>query len=257
MKSVTKYLLITFLFTWLLQIPVVLDSQKIISLPFSPLILLLFGSFGPSLCGIFLTWRKDGFQSVRQLFRDGFNLRISWQIYLFIAIVPLGMSLLAHLIAGGTEFNFNILTFLGTFILYFFLGGSFNEEFGWRGYMLPRLFKNYSVLTATLLVGIFWSVWHLPMFWMIGTSQYKTPIWLFVVGTTAAAVKYTWVYLRTNGNLFACLLLHTFTNITVVVFPIEVSDGIDNRVYYETLFEVVLAVILIAVAYKKMRENVT
>jgi membrane protease YdiL (CAAX protease family) len=256
MKAKNKFplvfFLLAYLFTWTFQIPVVLDSQKIIALPFPPQIFLLASIFGPFAAAFFLTWREKKTAGVWRLFKKGFDLRFSRSVYLFVAVVPLFITFFAFLAAGGNNFNSNFFSIAGTFIVYFFLGGSFGEEFGWRGFALPRLLQNYNPLIATLILGILWSIWHLPLFWLVGTSQFYTPIWLYFIYVTALAFQYTWIFLRTNGNLFACLLLHTFTNISVEIFPIEAANGVDQRIYYETLLAVVVALILVFTNYRKM-----
>lgn len=251
-KFPLSFFLIAYLFTWIFQIPVVLDSQKIISLPFPPQIFLLISIFGPFVSAFFLTWREKKTAGIWQLFKKGFDFRFSWSVYLFVAFVPLLMTFFAFLITGGNKFNADVFSLIGTFVIYFFLGGSFGEEFGWRGFALPRMLQNYNPLIAALILGILWSIWHVPLFWLVGTSQFYTPIWLYFIYVTALTFQYTWVFQRTNGNLLACLLLHTFTNMTVEIFPIEAANGVDRRIYYETLFAVVIAVILVLTNYRKM-----
>jgi membrane protease YdiL (CAAX protease family) len=247
------FFLLVYLFTWSFQIPVVLDSQKHISLPFAPQIFILISIFGPFAAAFFLTWREGGFSGAGRLLKRGFDFRMPWNVCLFVAFVPILTAFLAFLVTGGSKFNTDFLSLLGSFVIFFFLGGSFGEEFGWRGFALPRLLEIYNPLTATVILGILWALWHLPLFWLAGTSQFSTPLWIYFIYVTALAVQYTWVFLRTNGNLFACLLLHTFTNITVEIFPIEAAGGVDRRIYYETLFAAVVAVILLVVNYRKMK----
>jgi membrane protease YdiL (CAAX protease family) len=241
--SLFIYFLIAYLFTWIFQIPVVLDSQKIISLPIPGQILLLISTFGPFVSAFILTWRDEKISGVWQLFKSGFDFRMHWYIYLFVIFVPLLMTFFAFLITGGKA-NLDFFSLLGLFVIYFFLGGSFGEEFGWRGYALPRLLEHYNPSMASIILGILWTLWHLPLFWMVGTSQFHTPIWLYFIYVPALSFTYTWVFLRTKGNIFACLLLHTFTNITVELFPIESANIIDPRIYYETALAVIVALIL-------------
>jgi len=96
-----------------------------------------------------------------------------------------------------------------------------------------------------LTLGVLWAIWHLPLFWNAGTSQFYTPIWLYLIYVTALSFQYTWIFLQTNGNIFACLLFHTFTNITVEIFPIEAAYGVDTRIYYESLITVIITAMLI------------
>ncbi len=242
---IVLYFLIAYAISWACFIPVALESQKTITLPFSPQISLVIGVFGPFISAFFLTWKRSGRLGMWQFLKRGFDWRFPFYIYCFIAFVPICISTISYLIVGGNNPSLDILTIAATFVLFFFLGGSFGEEFGWRGFALPALLKEQKPLVASLIIGILWAMWHLPLFWMVGTSQYHTPIWLFTISVTAGAVQLTWIYIRTKGNIFACLLFHTFTNITVEIFPIEAIGGIDSRVYYETAFGVLVAIILI------------
>jgi membrane protease YdiL (CAAX protease family) len=244
-KIITLYFLIALTVSWACFIPVALESQKTIQFPFSPQILLLIGIFGPFFAAFLLKWIQSGRSGVWQFFKRGFDWRFGYKIYFFIILIPIFTSAISYLIVGGKTPNLDILTVAPMFIVYFFLGGSFGEEFGWRGFALDGLLKVQKPLIASLIVGIIWAIWHLPLFWIVGTSQFYTPFWLFTITATALSVQYTWVYLRTNGNIFACLLFHTFTNITVNIFPIEVTNGIDERAYYESGFTILVAIILI------------
>ena len=39
----------------------------------------------------------------------------------------------------------------------------FGEEWGWRGYLLPKLLKRMGILPTLLLSGVIWGLWHLPI----------------------------------------------------------------------------------------------
>ena len=108
---------------------------------------------------------------------------------------------------------------LPTFLFMFFLGGSVQEEFGWRGYALPRLLKIWNPLVSSLVLGVVWGVWHLPLFYISGTSQFYMPFGIFFLLTPLFSLVNTWVYLRTGRNLFSALLLHTAINTSLSLFP--------------------------------------
>ena len=244
LKLIVTYFLLAYLLAWAFFIPAALESQKLIEFSFSPKIFLLFGIFAPFVSASVLTWSNDGRVGVRRLIKRGFDWNFPYYIYLFIIIAPILNALIAYLLVGGKTPNTNLLSLSGTFVIYFFLGGSFGEEFGWRGFALAKMLERTGASAAALLIGLLWATWHLPLFWIAGTSQFNTPIWLYLIYVTALSFQYTWIYLRTNGNIFACLLFHTFTNVTIEIFPIEVARGVDERFYYETLIAVVIAVIL-------------
>lgn len=39
----------------------------------------------------------------------------------------------------------------------------FGEELGWRGYLLPKLTKEFSKLKAANITGFVWGIWHVPI----------------------------------------------------------------------------------------------
>ena len=108
-----------------------------------------------------------------------------------------------------------VLTFLMTSLV---RGGI--EEPGWRGFMLPELQKRFSPLGASLIIAVFWDLWHIPLYLngfyprgivggMIGRTIYIIPL----------AIVFTWLYNRTRGNLFLLLCFHTMVNIMDAFIP--------------------------------------
>jgi membrane protease YdiL (CAAX protease family) len=244
-----SFFILTYALSWAAWIPAALVSQKIVSLPVPTTPLLVIGAFGPSLTAFILTARQEGAAGAWHLLKRGFDHRLRFPLLLFILAVPITITCIAFFLSGGRRPVFHPLTLLGTFVLYFFLGGSFGEEFGWRGYALPRLLKHERVLGASVILGAAWAVWHLPLFWVRGTSQSSTPFWLFFVFTVAFAVMFTWVYQSSGGNLFAALLLHTVFNLTIVMFPPpELASGVDRSMYYTTAISVLVAIVLIVLS---------
>ena len=78
--------------------------------------------------------------------------------------------------------------------------GPLSEEIGWRGYALERLQTRWNALTSSLIVGLVWALWHLPLFMMVGTSQYelRIPFIGFLIGFPVAAFVGGWVMERTT-----------------------------------------------------------
>jgi membrane protease YdiL (CAAX protease family) len=101
------------------------------------------------------------------------------------------------------------------------------EEMGWRGYVLPRLQAKYNALTASLILGVIWSVWHLPKFFGTGTSGGRSFFW-FTVFSMPAAVLYTWLYNNSRGSLLLATLFHATNNTVGMFLPVSfaVTGGI-------------------------------
>ncbi len=140
--------------------------------PFWAVGLYLAGGFVPSLLAIFLTWSKEGLSGLRTLVRRIIQFKFGWRLYILIFLIVIAGTDGQLAINTLMSNNFNgslFLTQLGSFLPLLILG-SLSEEIGWRGYALERLQVRWNALTSSLIVGLVWAFWHLPLFMMVGTS---------------------------------------------------------------------------------------
>jgi membrane protease YdiL (CAAX protease family) len=86
------------------------------------------------------------------------------------------------------------------------------EEVGWRGYALPLLQQRCTALTASLLLGAVWGVWHLPAFFVSGLSQGGYVFAGFVLGSMAVSVLMTALYNATRGCIPLMYVFHWSLN---------------------------------------------
>jgi membrane protease YdiL (CAAX protease family) len=92
------------------------------------------------------------------------------------------------------------------------LGGPLGEEIGWRGFLLPQLLKGNSPLAASLILGIVWALWHLPIDLYAGHSlEVAAAIFFRIISALSFTILFTWFYLH-KGNLLVALFLHTSIN---------------------------------------------
>jgi membrane protease YdiL (CAAX protease family) len=92
--------------------------------------------------------------------------------------------------------------------------GPLGEELGWRGYALPRLLQKCNALSASLLLGFVWTLWHVPAFFLDGVmgQSFSGFLW-WALDTLAFTILITWLYLRANRNvLVAGLVPHFIIN---------------------------------------------
>jgi membrane protease YdiL (CAAX protease family) len=91
---------------------------------------------------------------------------------------------------------------------------TFGEEYGWRGYLLPRLLP-LGEIRASVLLGMIWGVWHLPLL-LAGLNYPGVNVWLaiiiFTFVTVALSFTYTWFYVISSGSVVVAAVFHASTN---------------------------------------------
>ena len=103
---------------------------------------------------------------------------------------------------------------LGPFILVSIPFLATLEEIGWRGYALPRMLTRRSPLFASLLLGVFWALWHGPTFFIDGSPQQNAPILFYVATVAIFSIPMTWLYQNTRSVLLTSVL-HMSNNFTL------------------------------------------
>jgi membrane protease YdiL (CAAX protease family) len=83
------------------------------------------------------------------------------------------------------------LPLLALFVYIFFLGGPVGEELGWRGFALPRLQSLHGPLVGSLILGVLWGLWHLPLFWTPWNTLTTLNVVVYVLATICLTIIYT------------------------------------------------------------------
>jgi hypothetical protein len=185
--------------------------------------------FGPALAAIIVVAVADGGAGLRDLLGRVARWRVGARWYAVALALPAALALAAlglHVGLGGQgPFELGGLSVLNIVVFVLIVG----EELGWRGYALPKLLAERSVLAASLILGALWGAWHLPTFFVPGAPQYGLPFPAFVLLTMAYSVLFTWVYLHTRGSVLIAVLLHGAINLSQGFF----LGAIDpTRVYW-------------------------
>ncbi len=179
------------------------------------------GAFSAGLAGIILAAienRANAGKLLRSLLI--WRVNIWWWIFaIFFLIIPSVSALYLFDLLGGPEVDWSglkpLYSVIPTIIVLTVLAG-LGEEFGWRGFLLPRLQARHNALVASLIVGLVWGLWHIPLFLTPGTTQYA---WRMEAGTTIAilgytlfcvawSIQYTWVFNNTKGSVLLAALIH-------------------------------------------------
>lgn len=218
--------------------------------PIWAIVLFLIGPFVPSLLAIFLTWRKEGESGLRSLGRRILQFKLGWRWYavtfLIVIAGTLGQVLISKFI--GNPFDaYVFVTQLGSFLPLLILG-PLSEELGWRGYALDRLQTRWNALASSLIIGLVWSLWHLPLFLIPGTSQHEmgVPFIGFLIKLTSSSVLYTWLYNNTQRSLWSAILLHwLYTYAAQVMSSGVVRSPLFNGLEYVPYVIIATIVVLV------------
>jgi membrane protease YdiL (CAAX protease family) len=140
------------------------------------------------------------------------QFRLGWHWYMFILLIVIAGTagqLTINKFLGNTFHGYLFGAQLGSFLPLLILG-PLSEEIGWRGYALARLQTQWNALTSSLIVGLVWALWHLPLFMMVGTSFHESgdPFIGFMIKMIASSILYTWLYNNTKQSLWSAILLH-------------------------------------------------
>ena len=220
------FFLLAYGLTWAIQIPVaagVLEGSGWRAVTWVPAIAALLAA---ALTG--------GRGALRELGSRLVRWRVGWQWYLVVILGPAAFSLAVagvYTLLGGSWSEAappalleGPLLFLPLFLLILTLTDGLGEELAWRGFALPRLLTRYNALVASLVLGVIWALWHLPLVWTEGNAMYQQPVWLLLVDITAKSVLFTWVFLHTRGSVLIAMLFHGATNL-FLVSPDVASTG--------------------------------
>ena len=226
LRKTWVFFALTYAISWLLWLPSVLRSNGLANLPEIVGLAGMFAVLGPTIAAFILVGRESGRAGMRRLLRraieTGFKKR--WWIPTLLLFPIIGLLTTGILMLMGIETAVwtppTLLTAIGTAVFILLFGGGL-EEFGWRGYALDRLQTGQNAIAASLVLGFFWGLWHLPLFF-IDTSvqaQAAIPIWEFVLQQKLLAVFYTWLYNNTRGTLLVAILFHTIGNTSAALLP--------------------------------------
>ena len=191
--------------------------------------LLLLGTFAPGLLAAAFTHRFEGKAGTRRLLERIFYWQVGAKWYVFAAFFFAAVKLtvaVAHRVFAGEWPKF------GDEAWYVMAGAVMistwvqaGEEVGWRGYALPRLTDRFGLGRASIVLGVIWAIWHLPLFFIPGMSVYGQSFPLYLLQVIAISVTMAWLYWRTGGSLLLVMLLHAAINNTKDIVPSAVPGA--------------------------------
>ena len=178
----------------------------------------LLSPYGPTIAAFVITGITEGKPAMKALWKRFWNrsLSIKWLfiILLFFPTLRLVANLVSRILDGQA---YPILTspnqpwmFIIPLIFNGLIHGGMSEEFGWRGYVLPRFQAKWNALISSLILGVIWGVWHLPLL-LAGVGSANSVVEL-LSWQALVAIFFTWVFNNTNGSILAVVIFHAMVN---------------------------------------------
>lgn len=265
--STVGFFILAYLCTWAFWIPFVIfgpSSSAIASNPdlrASPFMLLqALGNYGPTVAAVLLWIFLGKRTKLKNAFKRLLPHRASLIWYFVVLLLPVAMllpGLFIYALLGGNIAGFSILGILIMFVPAVFISG-LGEEMGWRGYALTELQMAKSPFISSLIIGVFWGLWHLPIIYWFSPQTgllFLAEFGLYVLLLTAASIIFTWIYNATNKSLWMVVLMHaafTAGGNTIAAFTHPAKGGTWVPYIANVLSACVVAVFVVSLSRTRM-----
>jgi uncharacterized protein len=224
-----RFFLFTFIWSWTCWTPLVLCSLRIIPIPDKLLAtltlpILVLGVFGPLAGALFVLHQEKGKGSSRKYMRSFLDLHLGWKAYIIPIIIFGGSTFIAWFLPelfGEKRLSMllpSIWTFFPYILIMILLGGG-QEEFGWRGYALPLLENKFGIWFANIILGSIWAFWHIPLWFITGTSQSYMNFGGFMLLMLGYSFILSWIRKISDNRQFSGLYVHGLFNAFIPLIP--------------------------------------
>lgn len=230
-RPVASFVVITFLISWSIWF----ITARVTTDPTVQFLAQIPAGFGPAIAATIIVSATRG--SVRAWVRHMARWRVAPRWYLAALGLPVlfaGVESLAYAVFVGSlnpsVLPQRVLMWVSGFVVALILTGSI-EEPGWRGFMQPRLQQSYTALTAAVIVGFVWTLWHLPLhvFLPAISDGFATTSLLSRVATVPLAIVLAWLYNATDGSVIIPMLFHAGWNSSQTWFSRRFPMDLERR----------------------------
>ena len=128
------------------------------------------------------------------------------------------------------------------------------EEPGWRGIAQPEIARTTGSAKAALLVGLVWALWHVPLFFLPGVSQYGSNFPVFALGVVGMALMLGWLYSRT-ASILLCVVFHAAAN-AITALGVAIPREAGHLTLLSPCLHVLIGVVLLLAAWARSDDRV-
>lgn len=221
-KTLIFFFLATFFVSWAVWFTTIAEQTGILHFHIPQSLAFWFGLF---ITTYLVAWFTGGSRAVKDLAYRVIRWKTGIPPYLIAIFLPVAIAGVACAVTSilgsppqiGKGLTLASIPITLLIELWLFL---MTEETAWRGFALPRLQKLLSPLNAGLVLGVLWSIWHIPLFFIVDSFQSKLPFIGFAISTVAMSVFLTWLFNNSRGSVLICAIYHALTDISIAYFGI-------------------------------------
>lgn len=219
--------------------------------------------FGPTIAGLLAALILGGVAGLRKLVGQltRWRVRLNWYLVAFLlppVLIVIAIVIFTQLDDVSLSANWQGLSSIGNLLFWvlvgrMLLGGGLGEELGWRGFALPRLQQQYSPVWATLIIGVVWTLWHLP-----GNLASSSPGINFIAQlllTVSLSFVFTWVYNGTKGSALLVTLMHGAFNGFNTFFERQLFPVLLDEDGWLIIYILLLVVVGVVMAFLIRRQE--
>ena len=181
------------------------------------------GLCGPTVAALILTGLLSGRRGVVDLLKRiaRWRVGIGWYLFALFSTLIIGLTAIGvYILAGGRAPHLNQLVFAQALLP---LPAGLPEEYGWRGFALPHLLKKRGALTSSLIIALFWVLWHIPISPALKNVSF---FGLFLLEVIPLSVLFSWLYINSRGSILLVVLYHLVYNAVIHVLNIPGSRSL-------------------------------
>lgn len=193
----------------------------------SPVFMIFYGlsGYSPSIAGLLVKKKFYSKSEFKAFLRSCINIKKSFRDYLYVLITSLILWSIPFIVISFFKEHKVLLNspliFLSWITPVMIFGGGL-EEIGWRGVLLPKLLCRFSYIKSSLIIGIIWSIWHIPLWFISGSPQQELNFLPFALSCIASSFVLTFIYTQTK-SIWLCILFHALDNACSYIFTYSVD----------------------------------
>lgn len=193
----------------------------------SPIFMIFYAlsGYSPTIAGILTVKKYYSKDKLIVFLKNCINIKKGIKEYIYVLSTIIIIWSIPYLFIYFSKDKYILMTYPLIYLIWIFpfmiFGGGL-EEIGWRGFLLPKFLNFFSPLKSSIILGIIWSLWHLPLWFINGSNQQMLNFLPFTFSCLGASLILTSIYIKTN-SIWLCIFFHALDNSCSYIFKYPIN----------------------------------